>query len=489
MCIQKIKVKPKEFDVKSPNFGKYRKFHLGVPTIREVSCGCCLECLHQRHQELELRMYAEYDYCIQVRKGEVYITSLTYDESHVPHGEFYGAEVKCFNHHDIQTYIKRLRHYISKKYPKDTYFKYFVVSEYGSLTKRPHYHILFFVDNCIAKNWNLFANQVRNNWTNGFTGSIYRKDFKVHSRNAFSYVSKYVQKTDDFCNYLRSAIPAVVNLSDKEIIKKFKEDSVTKKLLPYQVWSKNFGINLCERLTDDNFIKGSISLDLSTPKSNFIKDFPIPMYYKRKLLYDYDKETRLYRLNTHGVNIKFCNYFANQEEQITRFSDMLVSAYNLCASEDFSRSLPLLIQNIAEQDNLVVDTPTPKVAQELLTQLLQRRSTVELYNIYTYRHYVTSPVYHNGIAVTDLDISDPFLGHKILCLEQMPLVNMSDRKYRETCRTWHLQTNTIGSKYLYEVLVMDVIFSIYRKDKYQSLLEKYHHDENIRKLKKLTKQT
>lgn len=60
-----------------------------------------------------------------------YFVTLTYDTPHLP------VPIGV-NKSDLQKFFKRLRHDVS--------FRYFLVSEYGGIHGRPHYHLLLFFD-------------------------------------------------------------------------------------------------------------------------------------------------------------------------------------------------------------------------------------------------------------------------------------------------------------------------------------------------------
>lgn len=91
---------------------------------------------------------------------------------------------------DIQLFLKRLNKYI---HDKITYqyknFRYFVVSEYGSTTFRPHFHAIFFIDN--RRLIDEFENCIAACWKFG----IY--DCKPVESSACAYVSQYINKSSD----------------------------------------------------------------------------------------------------------------------------------------------------------------------------------------------------------------------------------------------------------------------------------------------------
>lgn len=98
-----------------------------------VPCGKCSECLKAKTNSWYTRLHEEY-----LNSYRTYMITLTYDDEHVPHNMF-GDNVVCKR--DIQLFFKRLR----KNVNGCIKFKYFLCSEYGPKTARPHYHCLLFI--------------------------------------------------------------------------------------------------------------------------------------------------------------------------------------------------------------------------------------------------------------------------------------------------------------------------------------------------------
>ena len=86
---------------------------------------------------------------------------------------------------EMQLFIKRLRKYVYKKTSKS--FRYYVVSEYGPKTFRPHYHgMLFTNDRQVLQ---VLGNGVRACWKYG------RVDYSLSRGKCSSYVARYVNST------------------------------------------------------------------------------------------------------------------------------------------------------------------------------------------------------------------------------------------------------------------------------------------------------
>ena len=117
----------------------------------------------------------------------VYVTDKVSFDS-VPHprkspSDYIGV---CY-YKDVQDFIKRLRINLERDYENDIRFTFYSCSEYGGISKRPHFHLLLFIrpDDeeavrlAIAKSW-LYADISRT-----------QKYIEV-ARDAASYVASYV---------------------------------------------------------------------------------------------------------------------------------------------------------------------------------------------------------------------------------------------------------------------------------------------------------
>lgn len=192
-----------------------------------VPCGKCHICKVRRQINWVERLEVErmcHPYCV--------FFTLTYTESAVPRlhlvdGCYYDSDgAFCFNPYkelnlslsdmyyiehrcdlpicsvyDIQIFLKRLRSqiYAHETESKNKYLRYFVCSEYGPTTFRPHYHgILFFSSSWFAAN----ASEVIScSWTDDFRIKCPKSKGKVDVQfvesSASSYVASYVNCFDN----------------------------------------------------------------------------------------------------------------------------------------------------------------------------------------------------------------------------------------------------------------------------------------------------
>lgn len=95
-----------------------------------VPCGRCISCRQKYAYDWTARLLCEQE----VSKSAYFIT-LTYDDLNVP----FVKDTLTLRKSDFQNFMKRLRN----AFPEE-HIKYFAVGEYGSTSKRPHYHAIIF---------------------------------------------------------------------------------------------------------------------------------------------------------------------------------------------------------------------------------------------------------------------------------------------------------------------------------------------------------
>lgn len=123
-----------------------------------LPCGKCIECIKLRAFEWGIRAKHE----ISCKPDNCFIT-LSYDEDHIP-----------VDHEDLIEQFKLFMKRIRKKVPK---IKYMASHEYGTLTQRPHHHVLIFgwsptemvKHSTSKKGYPLFiSKEVSKEWKKGF---------------------------------------------------------------------------------------------------------------------------------------------------------------------------------------------------------------------------------------------------------------------------------------------------------------------------------
>lgn len=138
MCINFFNVRQSNFR-NVQNAGKCAVF---------APCGQCPECRKIAQYSWAWRLTAEIQHCVKTRGYQVGFITLTYNDEHLPRlPRFSEPELAplsnrpCFNRDHTDKLIKYIRKVGHRDYGL-TDIKYFVTSEYGPATKRPHYHMI-----------------------------------------------------------------------------------------------------------------------------------------------------------------------------------------------------------------------------------------------------------------------------------------------------------------------------------------------------------
>lgn len=141
--------------------------------FQKFPCGKCPICVKSKIKDWMFRIEKE----MEISTRPLFLT-LTYDENNVP---LSNNGLKTLRKRDIQLFMKRLR----KEYEKFSTKKirYYAVGEYGTKTKRPHYHCIMF---------NMERPELINKaWGHGFTYS------PNVNQGGIGYVLKYISKPRD----------------------------------------------------------------------------------------------------------------------------------------------------------------------------------------------------------------------------------------------------------------------------------------------------
>lgn len=147
-----------------------------------VPCGHCLDCLRDKRDDYFVRLYYEWK---KFKKGVVYFPTLTYNPQHVPlvdtslpefqnlpFGDLPQVQTMSFDKIGVRNFIKKLRKQMYRVglLANECDLKYFVTSEYGETTCRPHYHCLFFLPNGTVDS-NTFRKFVERAWSTRISNS------------------------------------------------------------------------------------------------------------------------------------------------------------------------------------------------------------------------------------------------------------------------------------------------------------------------------
>lgn len=261
-----------------------------------VPCGHCAACIVNNANEWRTRLEIEYD-----NSETACFVTLTYDDTHLPiepRSSSCGDTliVPVVRKRDIQLFLKRLRQEF-----KGSKIRYFVVSEYGPTTFRPHYHGLFFgiprLDNRDMVNMVRLSQKIAEIWNNGHV----KVDSVTHGRIA--YCTKYMSCVTDLPDYLPK---------------------------PFRLMSRRPGIGLSYMEKRDRIEWHRINLANYYPSGEFKRK--LPRYLKDKIfddamkfeiskqskLYQDEKERNLSTVARSGGYSHFSDSLQNERESFER---------------------------------------------------------------------------------------------------------------------------------------------------------------------------
>lgn len=164
----------------------------------EIPCGQCIECRLQRSRRWADRCMLELGY-----HESSYFLTLTYDNDHIPKNPVYDeetgevyAENATLVKRDLQLFMKNLRRqYEYRGYTNK--LRFFACGEYGSETKRPHFHLIVFglkLDDLVLYKRNFNGDNLYNS---AFISKIWDKGFCVIGEvtwQSCAYVARYIMK-------------------------------------------------------------------------------------------------------------------------------------------------------------------------------------------------------------------------------------------------------------------------------------------------------
>lgn len=147
-------------------------------TWNVVPCGKCNNCLQTKRGDWTFRLIQEN----KVSESSYFLT-FTYDEDKLPIG---ANRLPTLCKQDVIDFTKRLRSVQERKFPGSPGIRYYTVGEYGTQTKRPHYHSIMF--NLQGE----LLSELPRIWGNGLVHHGQVSQASIH------YVTKYViNKAED----------------------------------------------------------------------------------------------------------------------------------------------------------------------------------------------------------------------------------------------------------------------------------------------------
>lgn len=262
----------------SPITIRYTNVHTlatGYKSI-QVPCGKCCECRKRYQNDWALRINEE----IKHFGYKAVFVTLTYNNDTVPKvvDKESGSIYLSVNKKHVQNLIKRFRTNYKRANGVDAEFTYFLTSEYGPRTLRPHYHALFFG---VHKSDIM---PLLHDWQERY-GFVKCDDVRVDGRQSAvaKYVGKYCSK-GVFENPLVAdgVVMPTFHLMSKGLGKSFVEDPVN---IRYFHWPKERKYKIYDLLNpvySDAYVE-FVATGLRMYMDDSIFGYALPRYYKCKI--------------------------------------------------------------------------------------------------------------------------------------------------------------------------------------------------------------
>lgn len=317
MCLRPIKIKNPTETISRLG---------GQPLYINVPCGKCAQCMKKKRLEWHFRCY-QHAKSVTSKGGYIYFDTLTYNEDNIPHLSNYIdisnydlVDFTCFDNTHWKNFLKNLRRQLDYHY-NGCKFTYFLTSEYGTdprYTHRPHYHVLFFIEDRTKITPVEFSELVSKCWNYGRTDGLPYQDTNYIMEHTYGYEDCDIATLLKVCNYVSkyvtkdSSFQSVID-KRKEIISKYiNDDEKLKELFRsidmFSRVSKGFGLGYLSSLTpiEKNAIYKHGIVTMSDVEKVRLT-LKLPQYYERKLFYkclkDADKKV-YWHLNQQGIEYK-----------------------------------------------------------------------------------------------------------------------------------------------------------------------------------------
>ena len=240
-------------------------------------------------------------YTAKKRGWNVGFITLTYSPEYLPHipcccfkNPLEYEKIPCFSREHVRGWIDSIRDYYKyhRGFKNEKNIRYFVCSELGSSTHRPHYHALISWPSEVT--YEEMFNVCKNKWSYGLVGP---KFYNGDSRNlpfevvgdcskVLQYVSKYVSKDIDFTDITKN-YKFYDKLSDYPDEEKQADERAMcrmfKRCQPFHIQSRSFGYEPIKYLTNEEKLK-VLQRGMSIVGSD--KVFQVPLYIRNKILFD-----------------------------------------------------------------------------------------------------------------------------------------------------------------------------------------------------------
>lgn len=284
-----------------------------------VGCGECEECRAAYKAAWSFRLLAELEPFIKKDWKTCFFT-LTYDNAHLPtlprsvfrnDDDYYidrergiTRGIACFSRDDLEGFTKHMRDWFFRAGLVD--IKYFIATEFGSNTQRPHAHGIY----CVPPDFDCRAlhSEILRYWYEDQStrkGFVYPYNFEGGKDRhgykhkpfvcrsgpaAVRYTAKYVTKDIYFTEYLKEN-----GIDEKRFFTKSRD---FKRCMQFHLQTRGLGKSVLDRMSDDDKLKalrdGMLLMGDTKPRS-------LPVFIRNKLLFDNDYLTSFQLLENSKV--------------------------------------------------------------------------------------------------------------------------------------------------------------------------------------------
>lgn len=262
-----------------------------------VPCGKCADCRKKMQQAWMFRMNSEFLY-LKSQGWKVAFCTLTYSEDKLPHvpsecfvDETQYREIACFSRSHVREWIDSIRHYCKRHYRmvNGQNIRYFIASEYGEESHRPHYHAIIAwppvcdyatMHSLCTHYWNhgmMFPQNYLGDGTKCMSFEVVGDATKV-----LSYCSKYVCK--DLAYLEETGDIQFYKYKDyDEGTDEYSYGKMYADTLPFHIQSKSLGFEPFKLMTDEEKLKVLMNGHSFIGQDQLHE---LPVYIKNKLVFD-----------------------------------------------------------------------------------------------------------------------------------------------------------------------------------------------------------
>lgn len=224
----------------------------------DVPCGNCECCRDARKVSWEDRL------CLEVsdwyKNGGIgLMLTFTYSDTFIPRYSNGVDTVECFSPSDIMQFKNRLKTRCNRAFGKG-FYKYFICSEFGKTTQRPHYHAIFLIKDPSV--YIQFVEMCRECWSltfktdkNGHKKLVHRLGYMFPKRKHGMYVDDKGRNRDPRfrsqlagAKYVCKYICKDLAYMDNDSVKPLLSDPLFIEFLPKSYKSNNLGFGPIERI-------------------------------------------------------------------------------------------------------------------------------------------------------------------------------------------------------------------------------------------------